>query len=182
MTTLSLGSVEWGWELGSITYGYTGGGGGGGATITKYLPLGETDYYLGTSGIPVRAVLLRDDVTIANIPDTVGYAGDLSSLEISNGDYPPPGLIMPPLTRVENSAAGVVEYDVGAPAWQSSFSFTCTGFRWVVAYADGANAIMAIWDLGASSSLSGGPLVLNVAESPYSSGVYPILRIRRNLS
>lgn len=182
MTTLSLGGVEWGWELGTIAYGDTGGGGGGTAMITKYLPLGETDYYVGTVGVQIRVMLLRDDVTSADIPDTLSYRSDVSSLQISNGDYPFFGILMPSVNRVENSTAGVVEYDTGTALWQSASSYTCTGFRWLVAYSQAGNTILSIWDLGASSALSAEPLSLVVAASTSSPGVYPILRIRRNLT
>lgn len=148
--------------------------------VTKYLPLGFSDYWLSSTAITASAMLLRNDVT--DIPETVTQASDLYSLEISSGGgytAGATGTSMPSLNRVQDAGTGVAEFHAGSNLWQSSATLTISSFRWVVAMAYG-NVPLAAWNLGADTVLSGVPLTLQMTESPYVSGIYPILRFKRN--
>lgn len=148
-------------------------------SITKYLPLGISDYWFGSTAIASNAMLLRDDVT--SIPETVKYTTDLNTYEVSTGGgYTAGGSGMagPDLNRIQDAATGVVEYDCGTQLWQTTASLTVANFQWVV-IASGTTPLV-IWDLGASTSLSGSQLTLELGESPYIAGNYPVLRFKRN--
>lgn len=147
--------------------------------ITKHLPLGISDYWFGSTAIQSNAMLLRDDVV--SIPETVKYTTDLNTYEVSTGggytagSY---GMAGPELNRIQDDATGVVEYHCGTQLWQTTASLTVSNFQWVV-IASGSTP-MVIWDLGASTSLSGSQLTLELGESPHISGIYPVLRFIRN--
>lgn len=149
-------------------------------TVTKYLPLDSTDYWLGTTGISINILLLRDDVTAADINDAWRYPDDFSGLVVPDGGghFFPTGIVMPALTRVDNHTAGVTEYDVGGPTWTSAGTYTVSNFRWLLIY---DAPPLGLWDLGASHHINGA-LALDVAVSPYTPGVHPILSFKKNLA
>lgn len=150
-------------------------------TVTKYLTLDSTDWWLGTANVPVNIMLLRDDVTAADINDAYQYPTAFFSLSIPfGGGYDNNGgIVMPSLTRRDNVTAGVTEYDVGSAVWTSAATFTVSNFRWLLIY---SVPPLGLWDLGASHGLTGQPLSLDVAPSPYTPGVYPILSFKKNLA
>lgn len=149
--------------------------------ITKKLPLGLSDVWLGST-LPITVMLLRADVT--DVDETVTDASDLTADEVATaGGYVAGGngnITMPSLTRTQNTTSGVVEYDTGTFTWTSTSSFSVDSFRWLVV--NTGSVPIAIYDLGADFALVSEPLVLNVAVSTYSPGVYPILRFRRNVT
>lgn len=154
-------------------------------TLVKVLPLGMTHtWYKDVFG--VYAVLLKD--TVASIPDTARTSGDLiaAGYEVDTaGGYPSGGVPMNSVFRTENSTAGVVEYDALGSVWTQrdlSVHFTVPAFRWIVLCKQGGAQILAAHDLGGTLSITSGTLKLAVTQSPYSPGVYPILRIKRVLT
>lgn len=149
--------------------------------ITKHLPIDATAPWLGDGTIPVKIMLLT--ATTTSIGEALDDITDLHDWEVpTGGGYTAGGqggIDMPPLTRVPNAAADVVEYSTGTATWTSTSSYTVDSFRWVAASTNGL--ILAIWDSGAEQSLTNEPLVLTVAQSTDTTGAYPILRLKRFL-
>jgi len=147
-------------------------------------PLHAADHWLGGPGsVPVSVMLLRDDVL--TLPETATLSSDLTSYEIANGgNYTSgTGVAMPDLTAAYDTTAGIFELGyTTATVTSTPTNLTVAGVGWVVwidaATTTGAAIISAV-KLDASTSIDAGPLHVQLQESAYIAGSYPIFRLTR---